>query len=151
MAKKTVEIEQSVIPTLVVDGAAKAIELYKKALGAKEEYRMNDPNSGKIVHACIQIGNSKLFLCDVNPNMGVPSPIPSKLYVYLPDVDASFKQAKQAGLSEVMPPQDMFWGDRMGAVKDPFGISWTLATHVREVSPKELEEGQKKFFGGKAA
>ena len=135
-------------PALNVDGAAKAIELYKKAFNANELYRMECPESGKIMHACLQIGDSKIFLADVNPACGGPSA--STFYVYLPDVDASFKQATSAGLSELFAPQDMFWGDRTGTVKDSFGNSWTLATHVRDVSPAEMEEGRKNF-GKKAA
>lgn len=144
MTKKIPEGYQSITPTLIVEGAAKAIELYKKAFGAQEIYRM-EGTPGKIMHACIQIGNSKLFIGDTDPQMA-PTPTSSKFYVYLPDVDATFKQAKQAGLSEVVAPQDMFWGDRMGAVKDSFGIQWSLATHVREVSPEEMEEAKKEFL-----
>jgi PhnB protein len=145
MAKNTAETSQSVIPSLALDNAAKAIELYKKAFGAQEIARMSGPN-GKIVHAVIQIGNSKIFLADTDPKMSaVPSV--STFYVYFDDVDSIFRQAKQAGLSEKFPITDMFWGDRMGALTDPFGIKWTLATKVREVSPAELEEGAKKMFG----
>jgi PhnB protein len=136
-------------PTLIVDGAAKAIELYKKAFSAKEVYRMECPESNKIMHACIEIGNSKLFLSDINPNMGAGTPSVSTFYAYIDDVDASFKQAKQAGMQELFAVEDMFWGDRTGSVKDSFGTTWTLATHVRDVSPEEMEEAKKKF--GKAA
>ena len=147
MPKKIPQGFNTVTPSLTVNGAAKAIELYKKAFGAKEEYRMEcDDGSGKIMHACIQIGDSKLFLADTNPKMGCGTPSVSSFYVYLNDVDAAFKQAKQAGCSETYPVQDMFWGDRTGSLKDSFGIQWTLATHVREVSPKEMEEGRKKFM-----
>ncbi len=145
MTKKIPEGFQTITPTLVIDGAAKAIDLYKKAFGAKEEGRMSCPDSNKIMHAILQIGTSKLFIMDANPQMNAVPSVTS-FYVYLSDVDASFKQAKQAGLSEIVAPQEMFWGDRMGALKDPFGIKWTLATHVRDVSPQEMEEGRKKFM-----
>lgn len=149
MPKAIPEGFSTITPTLNVNGAAKAIELYTKAFGAREEYRMElSDGSGKIMHACIQIGNSKLFLADVNPQMKNP-PSVSTFYIYIDDVDATFKQAKQAGMSETYPVEDMFWGDRMGSVKDSFGIQWTLATHVRDVSPAEMEEGKRKF--GKAA
>jgi len=141
----------TVTPSLTVNGAAKAIELYTKALGANEVYRMAMPGSNKIMHACLQIGNSKVFLSDANPEMGCGTPSVSSFYVYLDDVDAGFKKATQAGMKENMAPQDMFWGDRTANVKDSFGVSWTLATHVRDVSPQEMEEGQKKFAAGKAA
>lgn len=130
-------------PTLAIDGADKAIELYKKAFDAKEEYRMED--KGKIMHACLVIGDSKIFISDVFPGMGCSEPSRSSFYVYLKDVDSAFKQAKQAGLKSLYPLEDMFWGDRTGSVTDPFGNSWTLATHVREVSPEEMEEGRKEF------
>jgi PhnB protein len=143
------KITQTVFPSLALKDCAKAIELYKKAFGAQEIARMNGPD-GKIVHAVLQIGNSQLFLADADPKMHA-EPSTTGFYVYFDDVDDIFKQAKSAGLSEIVAVQDMFWGDRMGAVKDAFGISWTLATKVREVSPQELEEGQKKMFGGSKA
>jgi PhnB protein len=145
MVKKIPEGFHSVIPTLILKDAAKAITLYQKAFGAKEIHRMDCAESGKIMHACIQIGDSKLFLADANPEMGCGTPTVSSFYVYLDDVDASFKQAKQAGLSETCAVEDMFWGDRTGSLKDNFGIQWTLATHIRDVSPQELEEAKKKF------
>lgn len=136
----------SVTPTLVVDDAAQAIELYKKAFGAKEIHRMNCPQSGKIMHACIEIGTSKLFLSDAGPaDKGCASATSSNFYVYVNDADKIFGQAKHAGLQETMPVQDMFWGDRMGNVKDKFGNSWTVATHVRDVSPQEMQEAMKKM------
>jgi len=135
----------TVTPTLVCSDASKAIDLYTKALGAKEVYRMACPTSGKIMHACIQIGSSKIFLADASPEAGCGTPTASNFYVYINDVDATFSQAKQAGLKETSAPQDMFWGDRVGNVKDQFGNSWTLATHVRDVSPQEMEEAKKKF------
>jgi len=119
--------------------------MYVKALGAKEEYRMPCADSNKIMHACITIGNSKVFLCDTNPQMSCGTPTNSTFYVYVDDVDAAFKKAKQGGLEEFSPVQDMFWGDRVGCVTDSFGIRWTLATHMRDVSPAEMEEGRKKF------
>lgn len=137
------------IPTLTLKNAAKAIELYKKALGAKEEYRMEMPGSDKIMHACISIGDTKVFLSDPFPEMGCGTPSVSTFYLYLDDVDASYKTAKGAGMKEVMAPQDMFWGDRTGSIEDEFGIRWTIATHVRDVSTEEMEEARKKW--GKAA
>lgn len=132
---------------LNVEGAAQAIELYKKAFGAKEISRMTaSDNSGKIIHACIQIGDSKLFIADVMPEMGCAEPSVTSFYLYMEDVDSAFKQAKQAGLEEKYPVTDMFWGDRTGSLKDKFGVMWTIATHVRDVSDEEMKEGQKKFM-----
>jgi uncharacterized glyoxalase superfamily protein PhnB len=131
-------------PSLIVDGAAKAIELYKKAFGATEEYRMACSESGKIMHACLKIGSSKIFLCDVMPNMSLPSA--AHFYVYVNDVDQAFQQATESGLEKKHALSDMFWGDRTGVVKDPFGNSWTLATHKRDISPQEMEEGRKQFM-----
>jgi uncharacterized glyoxalase superfamily protein PhnB len=145
MTEKQPMNRQTVTPSLSLDGAARAIDVYRKAFGAEEVYRMEMPGGGKIMHACITIGNSQIFLSDTDPNM-CATPSVASFYVYLPDVDAAFRQAKQAGLSELHAPQDMFWGDRTGTVKDSFGITWTLATHVRDVSPEEMEEGRKKFM-----
>lgn len=145
MTKKIPEDFSTLTPSLVVKDAAKAIELYKKAFGAEEAYRM-EGQGGKIMHACIKIGDSNLFLADINPEMGAGTPSQSSFYVYLNDVDATFKQARTVGLSEVYPVKDMFYGDRVGTVKDPFGIQWTLATHMRDVSPEEMEEARKKFM-----
>ncbi len=138
----------TITPTLIVEGAAEAIKLYEKAFGAKEVYRMNTPDGSKIMHACLQIGSSRLFLCDVNPQMSTASN--SSFYLYMEDVDATFRQAKQAGLEETSAVQDMFWGDRTGSIKDKFGIRWTIASHVRDVSKDELEKAAKQW-GTKAA
>jgi PhnB protein len=150
MTKKIPDGYNSITPSLNLNDAAKAIKLYEQAFGAQEQYRLECPSgSGKIMHACLTIGNSKLFVADVNPQMGLSTPSTSSFYVYFDDVDAAFKKAKQAGLSEASALQDMFWGDRTGVVKDAFGITWTLATHVRDVSPEEMGEAMKKM--GKAA
>lgn len=140
----------TVTPTLIVANAAKAIDLYTKAFGATEAYRMNSPSGDKILHACIQLGTSKVFLCDVNPEMGCGTASISNFYLYFSDVDAIFKQAKQAGMQEAAAVQDMFWGDRTGCVKDAFGITWTLATHIRDVTPEEMDKAVQQM-AGKAA
>jgi len=90
-------------------------------------------------------------LSDANPEMGCGTPSVSSFYVYLDNVDAAFKQARQAGLKELSAVQDMFWGDRTGSLQDSLGINWTLATHVRDVSPEEMEAGRKDFLKNKAA
>lgn len=132
----------TVTPSITVEGAAQAIDLYTKAFGAQEQYRLNCPESGKVMHACLLIGNSKVFVSDMGPQCTAST---SSFYLYVDSADTAFNQAKQAGLQELMPVQDMFWGDRTGTVKDRFGNSWTVATHLRDVSPQELEEGRKKF------
>ncbi len=143
----------SITPTLVLSDAKGAIEFYKKALGAKEDYAMTCPESGKIMHACLTIGDSKLFLSDDMPNCGGVTK-DSRFYLYVKDCDAGFKIATAAGCSEIMKPEDMFWGDRVSAVKDKFGLNWTIATHVKEVSEEEMKKGRdawmEKMKSGKA-
>lgn len=133
----------TITPTLTVNGAAKAIELYKKAFGATEDYRMEE--GGRIMHACLTLGSSKIFLSDAMPETGCGAPTSSSFYLYMDDVDSAFKQAARAGLKELFPVTDMFWGDRTGCIEDPFGNKWTIATHVRDVTPEEMEEGRRKF------
>lgn len=141
----------SLTPYLVISGAAEAIEFYKKAFGAEEIVRMPGPG-GKLMHAEIKIGNSILMLADENPEQGHLSPksrggSTSSVMLYTEDVDATFKRAVAAGAKENMPPMDMFWGDRMGNLTDPFGHTWAIATHKEDVSPEEMgrrmkEQGQ---------
>lgn len=132
----------SITPYIVVSDAAVAIDLYKKALDATGENRIMMPGSDKIMHACLQIGSSKLFLCDENPEQGMLAPkdvsTGSKFYVYVDDVDAQHQQAIAAGMTEVSAPMDTFWGDRMSVLTDPYGHTWDLATHLRDVSEEEI-------------
>ena len=129
-------------PYLVVNGAARAIEFYKNAFGAQELMRMGGPD-GKINHAEIKIGDSPIMLSD--EVMGNKSPqtlggSPVAIFLYVDDVDRVFNQAIAAGAKEEMKPADMFWGDRYGKLTDPFGHSWSLATHVEDVAPQEMEK-----------
>jgi uncharacterized glyoxalase superfamily protein PhnB len=131
-----------VTPTIVVRGAANAIEFYKKAFGAKELSRMEGPG-GKIMHAEIKIGDSIVMLGDEFPEMGSTSPesvggTSASLMIYTKDVDALFNQAVAAGGKASMPVSDQFWGDRYGRVKDPFGHDWQLATRKENLSAKEM-------------
>ena len=144
-SRKIPEGFSTLTPSLNIADASSAIELYKKAFGAKEESRMSCPDTGKIMHSVLSIGSSKLFVADANTEQGC-GPTNGSFYVYLDDVDASFKTAKQAGLEENWAVQDMFWGDRTGTLKDKFGNSWTLATHFKDVSPEEMEKGRKEFM-----
>ena len=140
----------TITPTLIVNGAAQAIEQYKKAFNAEEVYRLECPETKKIMHACFKIGDSNIFISDANPAKGCAATT-SSFYAYIEDVDASFKQAKQAGLQETQAVEDRFWGDRTGTVKDSFGTTWTLATHVRDVTVEEIEEAQRKLSKAEAA
>jgi PhnB protein len=142
----------SVTPYLVIKGAAQAIEYYKKAFGATEVMRMPGPD-GKIGHAEIKIGDSHIMLADENPSMGQghtsASTIggsPVSLYVYLPDVDRVFERAVKEGGKVLKAVQDQFYGDRNGFLQDPFGHLWGIATHVEDVSPKDMEERMKKMM-----
>lgn len=144
----------TVTPSLVVRDAAKAIDFYKKALGAQELVRMPGPD-GKIMHAELKIGNSIVFIADENPNMGVKSPqtlgaCTGVLNLYVPNVDQVFQQAIAAGSKESMPVADQFWGDRYGSLVDPFGYVWGVATHKEDLTPKEMEQRAQEFFASMA-
>jgi uncharacterized glyoxalase superfamily protein PhnB len=144
----------SVTPHLVIDGAAKAIDFYKKAFGAQEIVSMPMPGTDKLMHAEIQIGNSRVMIADEFPEMG-PRRSPTALgestvtlHQYVEDVDAAIARAAEAGATVTMPAADMFWGDRYGKVKDPFGHDWGLATHVRDLSPEEMAEAAQAAMSG---
>ena len=142
----------SVTPYLSIKGAAAAIDFYKKVFGATELFRMAGPE-GKIGHAEIKIGNSPIMLADEYPEMEFVSPqtlkgTPVGLMIYVDDVDTMFKQAISAGATEVKPLQNQFYGDRSGTLKDPFGHVWTVATHVEDVAPEEMERRAAAAHGG---
>ena len=133
----------SATPYLIVGGAADAIEFYKKAFGATELFRMAG-SGGKIGHAEIKIGNSPIMLADEHPEMGARSAktlggSPVFLMLYVDNVDALAAQAIAAGAKPVRPVQNQFYGDRSGSFEDPFGLLWTISTHVEDVSPEEME------------
>jgi uncharacterized glyoxalase superfamily protein PhnB len=152
MAAKVQAVPQgyhTITPSLVVRRAADAIEFYKKAFGAQEIMRMPGPG-GKIIHAELKIGDSIIMLND-EMDMGGKSPeayggSSVGFYVYVENVDAAWKRAVDVGASVVMPLADMFWGDRCGRVDDPFGHGWTLAQHVKDLTPEEIRKGQEAFF-----
>src|SRR5919201_4619717 len=123
----------SVSPALAIEGAAEAIDFYKRAFGAKERSRMPGPD-GKIAHAEIEIGDSVVMLSDPFPQSQVKAPselggTSVGMFVYVEDVDSVFQQAADAGATVTMPLEDMFWGDRFGSLMDPYGHHWSLATH----------------------
>ena len=130
-------------PYLAIEGAAQAIEFYKKAFGAKEIARMPGPG-GKLMHAELTIGDSHLMLSDACPEMGGnPGPkalggSPASVHLYVEDVDTVYNRAVAAGAQGKMPPTDMFWGDRFSKLTDPFGHEWSVATHVEDVAPAEM-------------
>jgi PhnB protein len=132
----------SITVYLYVDNAAEAIRFYGRAFGAKELDRM--PGApGKISHAELMIGDSHLMLADEAPQIGARSPktiggCPSTLLLYVDDVDRVVAEALAAGATLVRPVQDMFYGDRLGTILDPFGHSWSVATHIEDVAPDEL-------------
>jgi len=144
MAVKAIpEGYHALTPYLVCKDAAKAIEFYSRAFGAQETVRMPGPN-GRVMHAEVKIGDSMLMLSDENPDRGAVAPSgkgrSSSLMFYTNDVDAVFKRAIDAGASSIEAPTDMFWGDRMGNLMDPFGHQWAIATHKEDVAPDEMEK-----------
>lgn len=141
-------------PHLVCGSCSEAIEFYKKAFGAAEIRRVDAPDGRRIMHAEISIGGQSVFLVDDFPEFcggKSQTPIalggtPVTIHRFVEDCDAAVKQAEQAGATVVMPPQDMFWGDRYGLVTDPFGHSWSLATHLRDLTPEEIQRGMREAF-----
>jgi len=133
----------TVTPSLVVRGGKQALEFYKKAFGAKELGAMYMPDGQKLMHAEIQIGDSRIMLGEESQEMGAVSPqtlggTPVSLNIYVEDCDVLFNQAVAAGATPKMPPSDMFWGDRYGKVTDPFGHGWGILTHREDVSEAEM-------------
>jgi PhnB protein len=138
------EGHHTITPYLVVNNGVQAIDFYKRAFGAQEIARMEGP-PGKIGHAELKIGDSMLMLSDEMPGGNSRSPIslggtPVSIFLYVKDVDTVFNQAVAAGAKVVMPLADMFWGDRYGVVNDPFGHTWSLATHKEDVAPDEMRK-----------
>ncbi len=141
----------TVSPHLAVSDARAAIEFYAEAFGAKEAHRMSTPDGAKLLHAEIRIGDSPVMLHDEYPGMGVSAPptlggTSVTIHLYVEDVDAVIAQAEAAGAEVTMPPQDMFWGDRYAKLKDPFGHSWSVATHVTDPTREEMEDAVKTAF-----
>ncbi len=144
----------TVTTSLTIKGAAEALEFYKKAFGATEDYRLENPD-GTIVHAEFRIGDSVIMLSDEFPEWGSLSPqtvggCPITLIVYVPDVDAAIAKAIEAGAKELTPICDQFWGDRMGCVTDPYGFKWTFGTHQENLSIEEIKKRFKDWVSGNA-
>jgi PhnB protein len=148
MATKPIpEGYHTVTPYLAVDDAARAIEYYTRAFGAKEIGRMDGPQ-GTIAHAELEIGDSRIMLSDPFPQASTRSPkelggTSASVFMYVEDVDAVVKQAVDAGATVTMEVADQFWGDRFGTITDPFGHVWSIATHVEDVSSEEMAERAK--------
>jgi uncharacterized glyoxalase superfamily protein PhnB len=133
--------QHAVTPQLVFQDTSKAMAFYAKVFGAKEVARVPGPG-GKIWHAVMEIGDSKIFMNDAMPGMAgeVPSaghPSAASVFLYVPDADAVMKRAAEGGAKVAMPCMDLFWGDRGGLVIDPFGYAWFVATHVKDLSEEE--------------
>lgn len=148
----------TVTPSMTITDCAKAIEFYKRAFGAEEVDRFMAPDGKSVWHAALKIGDSVVFMADEMPGMSGPAPGPGRpsavrLWLYVKDCDAAFKRAVEAGAKASAQPEDMFWGDRCCAVKDPYGYQWTLATHVKDMTREEMrlagEEFAKRMAAGK--
>ena len=154
MAKPIPAEHQALIPHLVCEGAADAIEFYKKAFGATEVCRVPAPDGKRIMHAEIRIDGKALFLVDDFPEFcsgKSESPkalggTPVTIHRFVEDCDAAIARAQEAGATVKMPAADMFWGDRYGVVVDPFGHTWSLATHLRDLTPEQISKGMKEAF-----
>lgn len=133
-----------VMPYLIVDGGSAAIDFYREVLGATERMRMPAPGD-RVGHAELEIGDSLVMLADEHPDMNALGPktvggTPVMLHVYVDDSDAVFERAVQAGAKPLQPVEDKFYGDRLGEFEDPFGHRWSVATHVEDVAPEEMEK-----------
>ena len=143
MTQPVPEGYSTLMPYLAVDDASAAIDFYQRAFGAKERGRQAAGDS--IMHAELEIGDSVIMLSDPFPQASTKPPkelggTSVSIMTYVEDTDAVYKQAIDAGATSLMEPDDMFWGDRLSSVQDPFGHSWTIATHIEDVSPEEMQK-----------
>ncbi len=148
MAQAVQQPKHTVVPYLRVKGAAKAIEFYARALGATERMRMPTPD-GRVMHAELEVAGGVFFLSDEFPEMGGATGAPNgaaSVHLNVPDCDALWRQAMAAGATAIMPPADMFWGDRFGKFRDPFGHEWSVATTKEQLSPEEMKRRSDDFM-----
>jgi PhnB protein len=153
LAKPIPDGHEGLIPHLVCSPCTKALEFYKKAFGAEEVHRMPAPD-GRLMHAAMKIDGYHIFLADDFPeycggkanNPNALGGTPVTIHRYVEDCDSVIDRAVQAGASIIMPATDMFWGDRYGLVKDPFGHHWALATHIKDMTSEELIQAGKEAF-----
>lgn len=146
---------RTVTPHLAVKNAVEAMQFYKKAFDAKVRSHAPGPAPGSTMHAEIMIGDSVVYLADEMPMSATKAPGPSgptaAMTLFVSDCDRVYKQALEAGAKSLMPPGDMFWGDRYSQVSDPFGHVWAIATHKEDVSPEEMQRRSEEFFARFAA
>ena len=140
----------TVTPYIICSNASKAIDFYREAFGATEIMRMNAPD-GQVMHAEIKIGDSHVMITDESPQMGARSPkhyngSPVSMFMYVPDCDKAVARAVASGATVLMPPTDMFWGDRFAKLSDPFGHEWALATQKLVLTPDEMKQAAEKAF-----
>ena len=146
--------QHAITPHLVVKGASEAIEFYTRAFGAEEVCRVPFPGPDgrvKLGHAALQIGDSKLFLADEFPEQGgfgPTGPSPVTIHLFVTDADATFEAAVEAGATVRMPLANMFWGDRYGLLVDPFGHHWSIAEHLEDLTPEQMQERMASAFSG---
>lgn len=147
-------LDGRIVPYLMIDGAAAAIDFYKEAFGADEMYRLEMPG-GAIGHADIVVNGAHVYLADAPDDMEGAAANPSKLggttvmlHQYVPDVDSAIDQAVTAGATVLRPPEDQFYGDRAAVVEDPYGHQWSLHTHVKDVTPDEIASAAAEMGGG---
>lgn len=155
MTKAIPEGYHSVSPMFMFRDARKAIDFYKRAFGAAERYTMPGPDGKGVMHAEMMIGNSIIMMGEEHPNESCRSAetiggSPVSFYLYLENVDEAFERAVAAGATVRMPLDEMFWGDRAGTLQDPFGYSWTLASHTRDLTQEEIRQGAEAFFASMA-
>jgi PhnB protein len=154
-AKRLPEGQRSVTPHLVVRDAARAIDFYEQALGAEELMRIPAPG-GPLMHAELRLGDSRVFLVDEfpeSPMEGIGSPrqlgaTTVTIHLFVDDVDAVVQRASAAGAKVTQPPTDMFWGDRYARIVDPFGHSWSIATHLEDLTPEQIQKNMAGAFEG---
>ena len=151
MVKPIPEGYHSVTPYLIVDDAKTAIDFYTRAFGAREKFRL--PMGERVGHAELEIGDSVVMLADEFPEQGHLGPrsrggCTTSILLYVEDVDSAFRRAIEAGATEKRALENQFWGDRMGTLTDPFGHVWSLATHVEEVPPDEMQRRMEQFSSG---
>jgi uncharacterized glyoxalase superfamily protein PhnB len=140
----------TITATMNVEGCGEAVELYKKAFGAEVVDLAMDPSGKKIMHGDLKIGSSHLFVADVFPEMGMGGARTASLWLYVENIDASYKRAVDAGMKGTMPPVDMFWGDRFGRVTDKWGNDWSLAQRIKNMTPAEMKTAQEGFYADMA-
>lgn len=146
----------AVTPHLVIDGAAEAIEFYKRAFGAEELGRMAMPDGKRLMHAMISIGGAMIMLVDAFDETCMKGPkalggTPVTIHLYVEDAKAAFDRAVKAGCEATMPLAEMFWGDLFGTLRDPFGHSWSIAQHVKDLTPEQMEAGAKEAMAAMAS